>query len=185
MCLKYLRNRGSFIRNLSLTSIGMAFRPSLDLGSSPNNPSFPDGCQMLYLTIILILIYSTYALTRNGSDVRELNPRKRSELTDIRRMGEYMQNSRDLMTQGKSNLGRDPWRLCSEWGNVIVPLPEFLHELRSHPKLTFSEAARDVSSSLHIYVDIFLIQNIDSHAYVSRFDPFEEGIRCGLLYQIH
>lgn len=62
---------------------------------------------MLYLTIILILIYSTYALTRNGSDVRELNPRKRSELTDIRRMGEYMQNSRDLMTQGKSKLGRD------------------------------------------------------------------------------
>lgn len=42
MCLKYLRNMGSFIQNQSLTSIGMAFSPSLDLGLSPNNSSFPD-----------------------------------------------------------------------------------------------------------------------------------------------
>lgn len=135
----------------------MASHTTLNLRLGPDTFSPLDTPHALYLAITLILICSTYALTNHGSKVREINPRKTFEFTDKRRIGEYMQNSRDLMLQGKSKFDNDPWSLCSEWGNVIVLPPEFLHELRSHPNLTFSEAARDVGASLHSFGDIFLI----------------------------
>lgn len=142
------------------TSIGMASHPTINLGLGPDTFSPLDGSHVLYCAITLILICSTYALTNSGSKVREINPRNRFEFTDKRRIGEYMQNSKDLMLQGKSKFDNEPWSVCSEWGNVIVLPPEFLHELRSHPSLTFSEAARDVSLSLHSLADTFLMQPI-------------------------
>lgn len=122
----------------------MASRPTVDLGLGPDTLSPLGGYHVLYLAITLVLVCSTYALTNIGSEVQTINPRKRFEFTDNRRIGEYMQNSKDLLLQGKSKFDNNPWSLCSEWGNLIVLPPEFLHELRSHPKLTFSEAARDV-----------------------------------------
>lgn len=134
----------------------MASLPTVDLGLGPDTLLLLGGYHVFYLAITFVLVCSTYVFTNLGSEVRPINPRKRFELTDNRRIGEYMRKSKDLMLQGKSKFDTDPWSLCSEWGNVIVLPPEYLHELRSHPKLTFSEAARDASLSLCSFDDIFL-----------------------------
>lgn len=138
----------------------MASLPTVDLRLGPDILLPLAGYHVFYLAITFVLVCSTYAFTHLRSEVRPINPRKRFELTDNRRIGEYMQRSKDLMLQGKSKFDNDPWSLCSEWGNVIVLPPEFLHELRSHPKLTFSEAARDVSLSLCSLDDILLTHDL-------------------------
>ncbi|WYZ35719.1 hypothetical protein EsH8_X_000366 [Colletotrichum jinshuiense] len=128
--------------------------PELGFGSyiipSPTEKPLP------YLVTVILVVILAYTFTDNGSKLPELNPSKPFEFTNQRRIAEFFQQSRDLMLRGKALFGKNPYRLYSDWGEVVVLAPEFIHELRNESELDFIKPATD-----------------DSHGYIPGFDPFQ------------
>ncbi|OLN97796.1 Dihydromonacolin L monooxygenase LovA 3 [Colletotrichum chlorophyti] len=133
----------------------MASHSSSELGLGSYTIPFPTEMPLPYIATVFIFILLAYSLVDHGTKLPELNPPKPFEFTNRRRMGEFVQQSKDLMLRGKATFGKNLYKLQTEWGNVVVLPPEFIHELRNEPQLDFVKTAQD-----------------DSHAYVPGFDPF-------------
>ncbi|CAI6019586.1 unnamed protein product [Clonostachys chloroleuca] len=107
--------------------------------------------QTLSVTLTLVIAYRYVVLQRD--DLPELNPRKPYELTNHRRVHEFVQNSKQLLAKGRELYKQKPYKLMSEWGSVVVLPPEQIDELKSDPRMDFETPTTD-----------------DSHGYIKGFD---------------
>nr|ASF83124.1 cytochrome P450 [Colletotrichum lini] len=108
-----------------------------------------------YLITAFLFIALVYAVGDHGSKLPEVNPLRAFEFTNRRRMNEFVQHSKDIMLKGKATFAGSFYKMYSDWGEVVVLPPQFIHELRNEPALEFLEPAKD-----------------DSHGYVPGFGPF-------------
>ncbi|KAK1977660.1 cytochrome P450 [Colletotrichum cereale] len=132
----------------------MAFYPSLDLGFGAYTIPSPTDKPIPYLVAVFFFVVLVYAVGDGGSKLPEVNPMKRFEFTNRRRNGEFFRQSKELMLKGKAAFGGNPFRMHTEWGEVVVLPPAFIQELRNDPRLDFGDSAID-----------------DQHGYIPGFDP--------------
>ncbi|KAL2879107.1 hypothetical protein SGCOL_005527 [Colletotrichum sp. CLE4] len=129
---------------------------SFELGGAPYTIPSPTENPIVYVATVVLFIVLAYALGDHGAKLPEINPLKPFEFSNSRRILEFYQTSKELMLKGRAKFGENPFRLMTEWGNVLVLPPTFIQELRSDPNLAFVEPARD-----------------DSHGYIPGFEPFD------------
>ncbi|GKT65772.1 cytochrome P450 [Colletotrichum tofieldiae] len=142
----------------------MASHASLDMGFGTYTIPSPAEKPIPYLVTVFLFVVLVYTFGDHGSKLPELNPLKPFEFTNRRRMDEFVQHSKELMLKGKATFGGSPYKMHSEWGQVVVLPPEFIHELRSEPRLNFIEPATD-----------------DSHGYIPGFEPFNGNRALGTI----
>ncbi|KAK1675800.1 cytochrome P450 [Colletotrichum godetiae] len=129
---------------------------SFELGGAPYTIPSPTENPIAYVATVVLFIVLAYALGDHGAKLPEINPLKPFEFSNSRRILEFYQTSKELMLKGRAKFGENPFRLMTEWGNVLVLPPTFIQELRSDPNLSFDEPAKD-----------------DSHGYIPGFEPFD------------
>ena len=109
-------------------------------------PSQPQTSSQLITCLIITLPILVFYLARiRRSKLPELNPRKPSELTDKRRITHFMQQSIELLSKGRAQFHNKPYKLFSDWGQLIVLPLDVLDDIRSDPRFDFFIAASDVS----------------------------------------
>lgn len=135
----------------------MASNHSFDLVLGTYSIPSPAEKPIPYLATVFLFFVLFYAMGDSGAKLPEVNPLKAFELTNSRRMREFVQNSKDIMLRAKSTFGKNPYKMHTDWGNVIVLAPEFIHELRSDPRLDFITPACDVGPPIFTYMtDVFV-----------------------------
>lgn len=77
-----------------------------------------------------------------------LNPLRLFEFTNTRRTQEFIGNSIETLTQGRSLYRGQTYRLYTNWGEVLVIPPEFVDDLKSNPLLDFQIPSQDVRFKL-------------------------------------
>lgn len=106
----------------------------------------PSSQPYTYLFTVLTFVLFAYVLKPQKTlDLPELNPKKPFELTNKRRVIEFVFGSKDLLIQGRAKYRNEPYKAFSEFGEVVVVPPEFVDELRSDPRLESLETANSVS----------------------------------------
>ncbi|KAE9566254.1 Cytochrome P450 monooxygenase eqxH [Colletotrichum fructicola] len=129
--------------------------PALELGLGSYSIPSPSEKPIPYLATVFLFIVLFYAMGDSGPNLPEINPLKPFEFTNSRRMTEFVQQSKDIFLHATATFGKNPYRLYSEWGASVVLPADFIHELRSDPRLDFITPASD-----------------DSHGYIPGFEPF-------------
>ncbi|KAF4341300.1 ent-kaurene oxidase [Fusarium beomiforme] len=116
------------------------------------NPQYAIFCGISLFTLFII----RYHLLGHVARFPVLNPKKPLELTSNRATQEFISNSKNILTHGRSLYKEKPYRAYTDWGEVIVIPPQFVDPLKSHKQLDFVTPAQD-----------------DTHAYVPGFEPFK------------
>ncbi|KPM38517.1 hypothetical protein AK830_g8048 [Neonectria ditissima] len=119
------------------------------------------------LAILVITILMLTLITTSGSrhtKFPELDPKRFLEFTNRNRTANFIRRSKELLVRGKAQFHDQPYRVYSDWGEIVVLPSRFIEELRSHPHLNFDIPAQD-----------------DSHAYIPGFDPFVANDRLPQL----
>ncbi|KAF9773798.1 hypothetical protein IL306_008326 [Fusarium sp. DS 682] len=60
--------------------------------------------------------------------------------------GNFVKLSREILAKARSLFPDEPFRLMTDWGEVLILPPEFADEIRNDPRLSFSKAAMQVSN---------------------------------------
>ncbi|KAG9502202.1 hypothetical protein J7337_005027 [Fusarium musae] len=53
----------------------------------------------------------------------------------------FVKLSREILAKARSLFPNEPFRLITDWGEVLILPPEFADEIRNDPRLSFSKAA--------------------------------------------
>lgn len=108
--------------------------------------SSPDMVQILsqkpatYLITAFLIGLVAYTMQggRNPDKLLRLNPTGPFERTTRRVQAEFMPRGQAMMTQARQTYGKQPCRLCSHVGDVIVFPDGTIHEIRNNPKICHS-----------------------------------------------
>ncbi|KAJ0366096.1 hypothetical protein COL154_004008 [Colletotrichum chrysophilum] len=117
--------------------------------------STPTEKPIHYIVAGFLLLLVFYTVAGYDQSLPEVNPRKALEVTNRRRMNDFIHNGKQLMIQAKATFGKNPYRVLSEWGSLVVLPADYLPELRNDPRLDFMAPSND-----------------DGHGYIPGFDPF-------------
>lgn len=99
-----------------------------------------------YLVATFVFVVLVYSLgSKPKSDAPVLNPRRPFELTDQRAKGVFYQQCRSLLRNWFDSHPSEPAQLITDYGHVTVLPPSMANEIRSDPKLSFSDFSADVS----------------------------------------
>ncbi|EFQ34658.1 cytochrome P450 [Colletotrichum graminicola M1.001] len=134
----------------------MESNPSLDLSFGTYTIPSPAEKPIPYLVTAFLFVILVYAVGDRAPKLPEVNPLKAFEFTNRRRNGEFVHQSKEIALKGKAVFGDNPFRMHTEWGEVVVLPPAFMQELRNDPGLEFSDTLVD-----------------DAHGYIPGFDPFD------------
>ncbi|KAF4450286.1 putative cytochrome P450 monooxygenase (lovA) [Fusarium austroafricanum] len=122
-----------------------------DLGHVLGNSQYAIFCTIALLTLFIL----RYSLLDRVVKYPILNPKKPLEFTSSRVIKEFIDDSKNILAQGRSLYRDQPYRANTDWGEVVMIPPQFIDPLKSHKNLDFRTPAGD-----------------DSHAYVPGFEPF-------------
>lgn len=106
--------------------------------------TFPLGSSMKplqYAVTAFLFILVVYPLLDSKNDPPRLNPKKAFEFTTRRLLEEYSPRGKDVLYRAREKFGQKPYRLYSDFGDVIVFPAESMHEIRNNPALSFVESA--------------------------------------------
>lgn len=103
-----------------------------------------DASHFLAYAIILVTVLAVLAIRNKGPKLPELNPRTALELSNTRRTRQFMRNSIDLLTKGRSLFPDSPYKLFCDWGELTVLPPESVDDIRSDRRFDFAISASDV-----------------------------------------
>ncbi|KAI8303521.1 Cytochrome P450 monooxygenase [Colletotrichum sp. SAR11_240] len=115
-----------------------SFIPDVFMASTPTEKPIH------YIVTGFLLLLAFYTVTGHDQSLPEVNPRKAPEVTNRRRMNDFIHNGKRLMIQAKATFGKNPYRILSEWGSLVVLPADYLQELRNDPRLDFKTPSNDV-----------------------------------------
>lgn len=101
---------------------------------------FPTPAAWLGMALVALLAASVFFMSTkptSSSNIPLMNPRKRYDLGGIRAKLAFVFGARQLLAQGVRT-GR-PFRLLTDLGEIIVLPARYANEIRSDPRLSFSE----------------------------------------------
>lgn len=96
------------------------------------------------VTAILFVIFF-YATQESYPDLPRLNPKQPTEFTTAKRRAEFLFRSPELLADGTQKFKDKPYKIYTENGDKLMLPPHYVEELRNNPKLSFLDAAGDVS----------------------------------------
>ncbi|KAJ0275932.1 hypothetical protein COL940_008545 [Colletotrichum noveboracense] len=105
--------------------------------------STPTEKPIHYIVTGFLLLLAFYTVTGHDQSLPEVNPRRALEVTNRRRMNDFIHNGKQLMIQAKATFGKNPYRILSEWGSLVVLPADYLPELRNDPRLDFMTPSND------------------------------------------
>ncbi|KAJ0340183.1 hypothetical protein COL922a_003615 [Colletotrichum nupharicola] len=105
--------------------------------------STPTEKPIHYIVTGFLLLLAFYTVTGHDESIPEVNPRRALEVTNRRRMNDFIHNGKQLMIQAKATFGKNPYRILSEWGSLVVLPADYLQELRNDPRLDFMTPSND------------------------------------------
>ncbi|KXJ87500.1 cytochrome P450 [Microdochium bolleyi] len=106
------------------------------------------SCTCLILSACAVL----YSTSKTASKLPESNPRHALELTNSRRLGEFMTNSIRLLKSWDAQFLGKPYRMFCEAGEVTMLPPKEVDAIRSDKRFDFQVSASDES---HGYIPGF------------------------------
>lgn len=92
-----------------------------------------------YLLTALIVIVVAYALQGSKNQLPRYNPTGPFELTTRRVVAEYIPRGLEILIQARKKYGNQPYRLYSDFGDIVVLPGEAMKEIRNDPALQFME----------------------------------------------
>ncbi|KAH7020695.1 cytochrome P450 [Microdochium trichocladiopsis] len=115
-----------------------------------------DKTSLLPYGLLLLPAFAVlYSASKPASKFPEVNPKNAFELTDGRRVKEFMANSMELLKTWEKRVGGSPYRLFCENGlTTMLPFNE-VENMRSDKRFDFSQVASD-----------------DTHGYLPGFEAF-------------
>lgn len=119
--------------------------------------SVPVEQAALYIVLTILFSLTLHATAGYGkkSSLPIINPRKRFEFSNIKRVADFKFNCRQLLQKGRAMYPGEPYRMICPEGEMIVIPTRLVNEIRSEPALEFVGVSTD-----------------DSHAHLSGFEPF-------------
>lgn len=81
------------------------------------------------------------------NDLPVLNPKNWWEFTNRRRRAEFIKEGKRLFTLGRQKYPDSPYKLYTDWGEVVVLPPECAEELKNDTRLESLPIVREVRSS--------------------------------------
>lgn len=100
-----------------------------------------------YLVTAFMFILVASVWHGNKEKLPYYNPKKPFELTTRRVQAEFMPRGQEILIQARKQYGRQPYRLHSDVGDIIVMPGEAMQELRNAPALEFMEMANYVCNT--------------------------------------
>ena len=97
---------------------------------------------LLATFVFVVLVYSLNSTVK--SDAPYLNPRQLFELTEERAKQVYYRECRSLLRNWFDSHPNEPAQVITDYGHMTVLPPSMANEIRSDPKLSFSEFSIDV-----------------------------------------
>ncbi|GKT50856.1 cytochrome P450 monooygenase 2 [Colletotrichum spaethianum] len=95
----------------------------------------------LCLGIILISILTTLPHMRKPSrKLPHINPRSTFDIFGRSQKLDFLFNARKILEKGRKKFPSQPYRLMTDVGETVVVPPEFVHDIRNEPGLSFLEA---------------------------------------------
>lgn len=91
--------------------------------------------------MFILVVYRTHG---SNKKLHRWNPTKTFELTTRRVQEEFMTRGLEMLVQARKTYGKQPYRLYSDIGDVIVFPGEIMQEIRNHSALSFMEGANYV-----------------------------------------
>lgn len=101
-----------------------------------------------YAVTAFLFVLAVYALLDYKNDPPRLNPKKTFEFTTRRLLEEYTSRGKEVLYRAREKYGQRPYRLYSDFGDVVVLPAESIHEIRNNPALSFIESSAHVSMPL-------------------------------------
>ncbi|KAI0483281.1 cytochrome P450 monooxygenase [Xylariaceae sp. FL0804] len=92
-----------------------------------------------FLATIIVMAAAIYAWTSSTQSLKSLpyvNPPKLFSNAEARR--KFLCSGKDMLKSARKQLPNQPFRLTSDFGEVIMLPSEFVDEVRNHPNLSFS-----------------------------------------------
>lgn len=99
------------------------------------------------LFTFFVLKYSIF--DNKGKEYPFVNPKKPFELSDNRAVQDFIKNSKEILTKGRSLYKNTPYKAYTDCGEVVVIPPQYADALKSERNLDFTEVAKDVSCRLY------------------------------------
>lgn len=122
----------------------------------------------LCLGIILLSVFAVVPHMRKPSrKLPWINPPESLDLFNSERKKGFLLNARGLMETGRKKFPGQPYRFMTDVGETVVIPPEFVHDIRNDPGLSFMDAFAD-----------------NFHPQLSGFDGFAVGTRPDQLFQV-
>ncbi|KAJ3952037.1 hypothetical protein N0V92_011540 [Colletotrichum tropicale] len=122
----------------------------------------------LCLGIILLGVFAVVPHMRKPSrKLPWINPPESLDLFNSERKKGFLLNARGLMETGRKKFPGQPYRFMTDVGETVVIPPEFIHDIRNDPGLSFMDAFAD-----------------NFHPQLSGFDGFAVGTRPDQLFQV-
>lgn len=103
-----------------------------------------DKSSLLSYGLVLSACAILYSTTKAVSKLPEGNPRHTLELSNSRRIREYMSNSIGLLKALETQFAGKPYRLFCDVGEVTVLPPTEIDSIRSDKRFDFSMSSSDV-----------------------------------------
>lgn len=107
-----------------------------------------------YAVTAFLFVLVVYAFLDSKDDPPRLNPKKPFEFTTRRLLEEYTSRGKEVLYRAREKYGQRPYRLYSDFGDVVVLPAETMHEIRNNPALSFIESSAHVSMLLPRYLPI-------------------------------
>ena len=102
-----------------------------------------------YVVVAILSLLGTYFLVDGKtSSLPVMNPRKRFELSNQRRLNEFLLHSYDTFLEAKASFLGKPYKLFTAEGECVILPPQFLNELRNNPNLEFFQCFREVRCAI-------------------------------------
>lgn len=81
-----------------------------------------------YAVTSFLFILVVYALRDSKDNLQRLNPKKPFELMTRSLLEEYLAKGWEMLIRGRETYGQDPYRLYSDFGDVVVLPAELMPE---------------------------------------------------------
>ncbi|CAI6077636.1 unnamed protein product [Clonostachys chloroleuca] len=121
-----------------------------------------------YIIATFLLYLIAHRVGDKLSKLPEINPRNLFEITDRRRLAEFITRSKSILINGRAQYPTQPYRAYTDWGDLLIIPPEYVDEVKNDSRLNFNIPVEE-----------------DSHAYVPGFDPFKPDRNVAKLINRH
>ncbi|KAG6040946.1 hypothetical protein E4U41_006537 [Claviceps citrina] len=106
--------------------------------------SFPKLLRLWPAVCTFLLLLAVAMIFHSASNIAHQPPLANPPTTLLARLNAkrtFIKFSKEILLDARRRFPQQPFRLRTDWGDVLVLPPEFANEIRNDPRLSFGKAA--------------------------------------------